>query len=78
MHNVFRLGLYSYCSIVYKSCLLFYCSSLTGEDYELEMVADVGLTYEQLRSIIDSLLIESGYYQCQQQSSSASSASAVR
>jgi len=30
------------------------------------MVADVGLTYEQLRSIIDSLLIESGYYQCQQ------------
>jgi hypothetical protein len=53
-------------------------SSLTGEDYELEMVADAGLTYEQLRSIIDSLLIESGYYQCQQQSSSVSSVSAVR
>ena len=37
-----------------------------GEDYELEMVADVDLTYEQLRVFIDSLLVESGYYNSQQ------------
>jgi hypothetical protein len=34
----------------------------TDEDYELEMAADVGITYEQFRSIIESLLVDSGYY----------------
>jgi hypothetical protein len=38
----------------------------TDEDYELEMVADVGITYEQFRSIIESLLVDSGYYHGQQ------------
>jgi hypothetical protein len=36
------------------------------EDYELEMVADAGITYEQFRSIIESLLMDSGYFHGQQ------------